>query len=65
MADESYDLKQLALRLTETFQQIQALYLFGSRRYRAGSPRSDVDILVELADRAHIRPPETANVFQL
>jgi hypothetical protein len=37
---------------------MKALYLFGSRRYRTGSPRSDVDILVELREASHIRPQE-------
>jgi len=55
---ESYDLRELTERLAEAFPQIAALYLFGSRRYRTGSPRSDVDVLVELTDSAHVRPQE-------
>jgi hypothetical protein len=55
---ESYDLRELTEKLSETFPQIAALYLFGSRRYRTGSPRSDVDILVELTNGAHVRPQE-------
>jgi REase_DpnII-MboI len=58
MNETLYDLRDLAGHLTTAFPQIQALYLFGSRRYRTGSPRSDVDILVELADRTHIRAQE-------
>ena len=58
MSEASYDLRELADRLTKVFPQIQALYLFGSRRYRTGSARSDVDILVELADRTHVQPRE-------
>jgi hypothetical protein len=52
--EETYDLKELAQQLTEEFPQITALHLFGSRRYRTRSPRSDVDILVQHSD--HIRP---------
>jgi predicted nucleotidyltransferase len=55
---EAYDLRELTGKLTRAFPQIEALYLFGSRRYRTGSPRSDVDILVELANASHIRPQE-------
>jgi len=32
------------------------LYLFGSRRYRTGSPRSDIDVLVELKPDSDVRP---------
>src|SRR5258708_27848450 len=55
---ELYDLAELTKRLTASFSQIEALYLFGSRRYRTGSPRSDVDILIELAEGAHVRPQQ-------
>jgi REase_DpnII-MboI len=55
---EAYDLRELTGKLTRAFPQIEALYLFGSRRYRTGSPRSDVDILVEFANASHIRPQE-------
>jgi DpnII restriction endonuclease/nucleotidyltransferase-like protein len=58
MAEESYDLRELSGKLAAAFPNIQALYLFGSRRYRTGSPRSDVDILVEVREGAHIRPQE-------
>lgn len=58
MPEESYDLRELSSELTAAFPDIQALYLFGSRRYRTGSPRSDVDVLVELVPDAHIRPQE-------
>ena len=58
LTDELYDLRELTRALTEAFPQIEALYLFGSRRYRTGSPRSDVDILVGLGKDLHIRPQE-------
>src|SRR5271165_3339348 len=58
MTGTTYDLRELAEALGAAFTQIQALYLFGSRRYRTRSPRSDVDILVELIDGTHIRPQE-------
>jgi hypothetical protein len=53
-----YKLKDLAIWLGAGFPQIVALYLFGSRRYRTGSPRSDIDVLVELKPGTHIRPAE-------
>ena len=55
---EAYDLRKLTGELTKAFPEIAALYLFGSRRYRTGSLRSDVDILVELRDASHVRPQE-------
>ena len=58
MREEVYDLRALAEALTRAFPQTEALYLFGSRRYRTGSPRSDVDILVELKEGSHVRPNE-------
>lgn len=58
MTGTTYDLRELAETLCATFTQIQALYLFGSRRYRTGSPRSDVDILVELTEGTRVRPQE-------
>ena len=58
LTDELYDLRELTRALTKAFPQIEALYLFGSRRYRTGSRRSDVDILVGLGEDLHIRPQE-------
>jgi hypothetical protein len=57
LTDELYDLRELTRALTEAFPQIEALYLFGSRRYRTGSPRSEVDILVGLGKALHIPRP--------
>ena len=55
---KQYKLKDLAIFLGARFSHIQALYLFGSRRYRTGSPRSDIDVLVELQPETHIRPAD-------
>lgn len=52
---QRYDLGQLAETLTATYP-IERLYLFGSRRHRTRSARSDVDVLVEASE--HIRPSE-------
>jgi len=54
----NYKLKDLAIWLGAGFDQIEALYLFGSRRYRTGSPRSDIDVLIELKPQSHIRPAD-------
>jgi predicted nucleotidyltransferase len=60
---ETYDLRELTGEMAKAFPEIEALYLFGSRRYRTGSLRSDVDILVELREASHIRPQELACVL--
>jgi predicted nucleotidyltransferase len=52
---ETYHPRELTGSLTKAFPEIEAPYLFGSRRYRTGSLRSDVDILVELREALHIR----------
>src|ERR1700722_2960965 len=54
----NYRLKDLAIWLGAGFDQIEALYLFGSRRYRTGSPRSDIDVLIALRPQSHIRPAD-------
>lgn len=42
------DLKEVLLEISEEFDLGGAsIYLFGSRRYRSGSARSDIDLLVE------------------
>ncbi|MBZ9752995.1 nucleotidyltransferase domain-containing protein [Deinococcus sp. HMF7604] len=51
---ETFSLKDLVLKLTSEFLSITELYIFGSRRYRTMSRRSDVDIL--LRSSAHIQP---------
>jgi hypothetical protein len=40
------DLRQIAVQLTREFPTIDSLWLFGSRRHRTLSVRSDIDILV-------------------
>lgn len=52
----TYDLGQLADHLGHEFPAIQELYLFGSRRFRTRSARSDVDVLV--VSSAYIQPLE-------
>jgi len=58
MHQSTYKIKDLAILLGARFSQIEALYLFGSRRYRTRSPRSDIDVLVELKAESHIRPAD-------
>jgi len=58
MQESTYKIKDLAIMLGARFGQIEGLYLFGSRRYRTGSPRSDIDVLVELKPDSRIRPVE-------
>src|ERR1700733_11258245 len=55
MNQSAYKIEDLAIWAGARFEQIEALYLFGSRRYRTGSPRSDIDVLVELKTDSHIR----------
>lgn len=40
------DLRKLATELSDDFPAIDSLWLFGSRRYRTRSVRSDIDLLV-------------------
>jgi hypothetical protein len=47
METENFDLHELADSLGKHFPAIEALYLFGSRRYRTRSSRSDIDVLVK------------------
>src|ERR1700685_625242 len=58
MRQSTYSVKDVAIWLGARFDQIEALYLFGSRRYRTGSPRSDLDVVVELKPDSHIRPAD-------
>ena len=44
------DLKGFTALLTTEFVNIEEVYLFGSRRYRTGSVRSDIDILLVTHD---------------
>lgn len=43
-----YDLKALLTDLVATEQEIDEVYLFGSRAYRTGSHRSDCDLIVRI-----------------
>jgi hypothetical protein len=52
----SLDLADVARRLFLQFSQIQAMYLFGSRRFRTGSTRSDIDLLIEVT--GNIKPSD-------
>jgi hypothetical protein len=44
---DRYNLRTLAAQLAEAFPEVVSLRLFGSRRYRTKSRRSDIDVLVE------------------
>ncbi|MDA2911387.1 hypothetical protein MYX04_10700 [Nitrospiraceae bacterium AH_259_D15_M11_P09] len=46
----------IAKQLGDEFPAIRALYLFGSRRFRSGSSRSDVDVLV--VTDSHVKPAD-------
>ncbi len=50
------DLKVLIKSLTGKFQQIEAVHIFGSRRYKSGSTRSDIDLLLTVT--GHIKPAD-------
>lgn len=41
-----WDLKEIILNLTEAFEDIREVYLFGSRAYRTNSYRSDIDLMI-------------------
>ena len=56
------DLRELAGALAGEFPAIQALWLFGSRRHRTRSIRSDIDLLVCASD--HIRPNDFRNAIR-
>jgi len=45
--EESYDLEAAVKVLCGEFPEIEAAYIFGSRRYQTRSTRSDIDILLE------------------
>jgi len=54
--EELIDLGDIADSVSKKFPNIKGLYLFGSRAFGTGSPRSDIDILVEFD--GHIRPAD-------
>lgn len=41
----SWDLRKICEKLTENHSEIEEIYLFGSRAYKTGSLRSDIDLL--------------------
>ena len=49
-----YDLSVIAEKLSDQFQEVESLSLFGSRRWKTQSERSDIDVLVEAND--YLRP---------
>lgn len=51
-----YDLKFLLGKLVEEQPNIEAVYLFGSRAYQTGSPRSDCDLLVKVKEGKNVQP---------
>ena len=61
--ETEYDLRRIAQGLSNKFPGVHGLYLFGSRRYRTLSPRSDVDVLVHLDQ--FIRPSDLRLFAQL
>ncbi len=56
MRIKTFDLAEIATSLGNAFPGIDELWLFGSRRYRTRSPRSDIDIVIRCTD--HIRPAD-------
>jgi len=53
-ADDAYDLEAAIKTLVSTFSDIHQVYLFGSRRFNTGSPRSDIDLL--LVTKGRMKP---------
>ena len=54
--DRFVDLGDIADKLSAEFPAIRCMHLFGSRGFGTGSPRSDIDILLETDD--YIRPED-------
>jgi predicted nucleotidyltransferase len=59
---DKYSLKTLLMELTTIFSGISELHIFGSRRHRTMSTRSDMDLLL-VADRTVA--PEDVRDFAL
>lgn len=49
------DLGNISDKLNDEFPQIERIYLFGSRRYKTRSNRSDIDLLIEFNDHVKQR----------
>ena len=56
-----FDLHDFVLPITNQYSHVQTVYLFGSRRYRTGSLRSDIDVLLETT--GHIRPGKIREII--
>lgn len=50
MENDIFDLEAIIKHLSGNFSSIEDVYLFGSRRYDTGSPRSDIDILITFTE---------------
>ena len=50
-----WNLKEVVKYLIQRFPSILEIYLFGSRAYKTGSLRSDIDLLVYSADPLELR----------
>jgi predicted nucleotidyltransferase len=61
--EEFIDLGDVADSLSERFRNIKGLYIFGSRAFGTGSPRSDIDILVEYD--GHLRPADMRDFISI
>ncbi|NKK82039.1 nucleotidyltransferase domain-containing protein [Rhizobium leguminosarum] len=53
-----YDLKELLVRLLQNQQDIEEVYIFGSRAYGTGSIRSDCDLLVRIPQTKNVKSSE-------
>jgi predicted nucleotidyltransferase len=49
------DLKNIIQKVVDEFPFIESIYFFGSRRFGSGSIRSDIDLLLEVKDGAHLK----------
>lgn len=49
--EDIFDLEAIIKILAGKFTDIESIYLFGSRRFKTGSSRSDIDILLTTANR--------------
>jgi predicted nucleotidyltransferase len=55
-----FDIRDLIPVIATQYPTVSAMYLFGSRKYRTGSLRSDIDILVKTS--RHLRPGKMREV---
>lgn len=59
---KSYDLRALSVQLTKAVEGISQIYLFGSRRYKTRSLRSDIDLLVVPNEKTHLKASDVREV---